>query len=96
MELLSGNEACAIGAIRAGVKFFGGYPITPSTEIAEYMARELPKLGWGPAVVLDGRPFGFVALPQGGVSGMFRKETTVLIRITPNDNNSSWIIIMSF
>uniref|UniRef100_A0A7C6AAQ0 2-oxoacid:acceptor oxidoreductase subunit alpha n=1 Tax=candidate division WOR-3 bacterium TaxID=2052148 RepID=A0A7C6AAQ0_UNCW3 len=45
MQLLSGNEACAIGAIRAGVRFFAGYPITPSTEIAEYMARELPKLG---------------------------------------------------
>jgi len=45
MRLLSGNEACAIGAIRAGVRFFAGYPITPSTEIAEYLARELPKLG---------------------------------------------------
>lgn len=45
MELLSGNEACAIGAIRAGIRFFAGYPITPSTEISEYMARELPKLG---------------------------------------------------
>jgi 2-oxoglutarate ferredoxin oxidoreductase subunit alpha len=45
MELLSGNEACAIGAVRAGIRFFAGYPITPSTEIAEYMARELPKLG---------------------------------------------------
>ncbi len=45
VELLSGNEACAIGAIRAGVRFFAGYPITPSTEIAEYLARELPRLG---------------------------------------------------
>ncbi|MEO0071737.1 MAG: 2-oxoacid:acceptor oxidoreductase subunit alpha [candidate division WOR-3 bacterium] len=44
-QLLSGNEACAIGAIRAGVRFFAGYPITPSTEIAEYLARELPKVG---------------------------------------------------
>jgi 2-oxoglutarate ferredoxin oxidoreductase subunit alpha len=44
-RLLSGNEACAIGAIRAGVRFFAGYPITPSTEIAEYLARELPRLG---------------------------------------------------
>ncbi len=44
-QLLSGNEACAIGAIRAGVRFFAGYPITPSTEIAEYLARELPKIG---------------------------------------------------
>jgi 2-oxoglutarate ferredoxin oxidoreductase subunit alpha len=44
-QLLSGNEACAIGALRAGVRFFAGYPITPSTEIAEYLARELPRLG---------------------------------------------------
>ena len=41
-QLLSGNEACARGAIAAGVTFFAGYPITPSTEIAEYLARELP------------------------------------------------------
>ncbi|MBN2537998.1 2-oxoacid:acceptor oxidoreductase subunit alpha, partial [candidate division WOR-3 bacterium] len=45
VELLSGNETCAIGALRAGVRFFAGYPITPSTEIAEYLARELPRLG---------------------------------------------------
>ncbi len=44
-QLLSGNEACAIGAVRAGVRFFAGYPITPSTEIAEYLARELPRIG---------------------------------------------------
>jgi 2-oxoglutarate ferredoxin oxidoreductase subunit alpha len=45
VKLLSGNEACAIGALRAGVRFFAGYPITPSTEIAEYLARELPRVG---------------------------------------------------
>ncbi len=45
MQLLSGNEACALGAIRAGVRFFAGYPITPSTEIAEFMSEELPKIG---------------------------------------------------
>ena len=39
---LLGNEACAKGAIRAGCRFFAGYPITPSTEIAEALARELP------------------------------------------------------
>uniref|UniRef100_A0A7C3YT80 2-oxoacid:acceptor oxidoreductase subunit alpha n=1 Tax=candidate division WOR-3 bacterium TaxID=2052148 RepID=A0A7C3YT80_UNCW3 len=44
-RLLSGNEACALGAIKAGIRFFAGYPITPSTEIAEFMARELPKQG---------------------------------------------------
>ena len=42
---MQGNEACARGAIFAGVRFFGGYPITPSTEIAEVMAKELPKIG---------------------------------------------------
>ncbi len=44
-RLLQGNEACALGALAAGCRFFGGYPITPSTEIAEVMARELPKVG---------------------------------------------------
>lgn len=43
--LMQGNQACAEGAIAAGVKFFGGYPITPSTEIAEVMARRLPQVG---------------------------------------------------
>lgn len=42
VRLLQGNEACVHGALLAGVSFFGGYPITPSTEIAEMMARELP------------------------------------------------------
>lgn len=45
VALLQGNEACAEGAIYAGCDFFGGYPITPSTEIAEEMARLLPKHG---------------------------------------------------
>lgn len=44
-RLVQGNEACAQGAIAAGCKFFGGYPISPSSEIAEYMARELAKQG---------------------------------------------------
>ncbi len=43
--LWQGNEACAQGAIYAGCNFFGGYPITPSTEVAEEMSRLLPKNG---------------------------------------------------
>ena len=43
--LMQGNQACAEGAIAAGVTFFGGYPITPSTEIAEVMASRLPQVG---------------------------------------------------
>ena len=44
-RLMQGNEAVAEGALKAGVRFFGGYPITPSTEIAEGMAAMLPKVG---------------------------------------------------
>lgn len=44
-RLMQGNEACAEGALAAGVRFFAGYPITPSTEIAETMAKLLPQHG---------------------------------------------------
>jgi 2-oxoglutarate ferredoxin oxidoreductase subunit alpha len=44
-RLLQGNEACAEGAIAAGARFFAGYPITPSTEIAEVLSRRLPEVG---------------------------------------------------
>ncbi len=39
-----GNEACAEAAIAAGCRFFAGYPITPASEIAEHMAKHLPKV----------------------------------------------------
>jgi 2-oxoglutarate ferredoxin oxidoreductase subunit alpha len=42
---MAGNYACAEGAIAAGCRFYGGYPITPSSEIAEYMSRRLPQVG---------------------------------------------------
>jgi 2-oxoglutarate ferredoxin oxidoreductase subunit alpha len=45
VKLMQGNEAIGWGAIAAGCRFFGGYPITPSTEVAELMSRELPKVG---------------------------------------------------
>jgi len=44
-EFMQGNIACAEGALAAGCRFFGGYPITPSTEVAEHMALRLPKTG---------------------------------------------------
>ncbi|MCE5192981.1 MAG: 2-oxoacid:acceptor oxidoreductase subunit alpha [Candidatus Cryosericum sp.] len=43
--LMQGNEAVAEGALAAGVRFFAGYPITPSSEIAEVMARRMPQVG---------------------------------------------------
>jgi 2-oxoglutarate ferredoxin oxidoreductase subunit alpha len=42
---ITGDVACAEGAIAAGCKFFGAYPITPATEIAEHMAERLPDIG---------------------------------------------------
>lgn len=44
-QLMQGNHACALGALAAGCRFYAGYPITPSSEIAEIMSRELPRLG---------------------------------------------------
>lgn len=45
LHLMSGNEAIAEGALYAGCSFFAGYPITPSTEIAEVLSHRLPKVG---------------------------------------------------
>jgi len=45
IRLLQGNEACADAAIAAGCRFFAGYPISPSSEIAEYMSTLLPRAG---------------------------------------------------
>jgi len=45
VAFMQGNEAAAHGALYAGCTFFGGYPITPSTEVAEVMSVELPKVG---------------------------------------------------
>ncbi len=43
-HFIQGDEAAALGAIYAGCTFFGGYPITPASEVAEVMARELPNI----------------------------------------------------
>ena len=44
-ELLEGNKAMAEAAIRAGVKAYFGYPITPQTELLEWMSKRMPELG---------------------------------------------------
>jgi len=43
-QFLQGNIACAEGAIASGMRFFAGYPITPSTEVAEWLAKRLPEV----------------------------------------------------
>ena len=45
LTLMKGSEAVAEAAIRAGARFFFGYPITPQTEIPEYMSARLPEVG---------------------------------------------------
>jgi len=45
IRFLQGNEVCAEAALYAGLRFFAGYPITPSTEIAERLSERLPRIG---------------------------------------------------
>lgn len=45
LKFMQGNEVCVEAALYAGVEFFAGYPITPSSEILEHMAKKLPKMG---------------------------------------------------
>ena len=44
-HFMTGDVACAEGALAAGCRFFGGYPITPATEVAEHIAGRLPEVG---------------------------------------------------
>ncbi|MCL5025443.1 MAG: 2-oxoacid:acceptor oxidoreductase subunit alpha [Chloroflexi bacterium] len=71
-RLMMGNEACAEGAIAAGVRFFAGYPITPATETAELMARRLPEVG-GVYIQMEdelGSMSAVVGASGGGVKAM--------------------------
>ncbi len=45
VKFVQGNEACAEAALYAGLNFYAGYPITPSTEVAEYLSHRLPRMG---------------------------------------------------
>ena len=45
LTLMKGSEAIAEAAIRAGARYFFGYPITPQTEIPEYMSARMPEVG---------------------------------------------------
>ncbi|MDP3789002.1 MAG: 2-oxoacid:acceptor oxidoreductase subunit alpha [Candidatus Omnitrophota bacterium] len=45
IKFIQGNQACAEAALAAGVRFYAGYPITPSSEIAEILSKRLPEIG---------------------------------------------------
>lgn len=64
-----GNKAIAMGAVAAGCRFFGGYPITPSTEIMETMAEELPKLG-GKFMQMEDEIGGIAAAIGASIGGL--------------------------
>lgn len=67
--LVMGNQACVLGAIYAGLKFYGGYPITPSTEIAEGCARELPRIG-GRFIQMEDEIGSIASIIGASVSGL--------------------------
>ncbi|HSW35780.1 MAG TPA: 2-oxoacid:acceptor oxidoreductase subunit alpha [Candidatus Limnocylindrales bacterium] len=67
--LMQGNEACAEGAISAGVRFYAGYPITPSTEIAEHLAVKLPEIG-GVFIQMEDEIASMAAVIGASVGGM--------------------------
>jgi len=69
VELLQGNRACALGALAAGCRFFAGYPITPSSEIAEIMSRELPRLG-GKFIQMEDEIASIAAVIGASVGGL--------------------------
>ncbi len=68
VKLLQGNEACVHGAIAAGMTFYSGYPITPSTEIAELSAVMLPRVG-GKFIQMEDEIAGIAAAIGGSLTG---------------------------
>ena len=69
IKLIQGNEAVGLGAIAAGFRFFAGYPITPSTEIAEILSLELPKVG-GKFIQMEDEIASMAAIIGGSIGGL--------------------------
>lgn len=69
IRLMQGNEAIAMGALAAGCRFYAGYPITPSTEVAEVMSRELPKVG-GKFIQMEDEIASMAAIIGASVGGL--------------------------
>jgi len=69
IKLMQGNEACIEGALVAGMKFFAGYPITPSTELAELSAVKLPTVG-GKFIQMEDEIAAMAATIGGSLAGL--------------------------
>ncbi|WP_313345597.1 2-oxoacid:acceptor oxidoreductase subunit alpha [Sedimentibacter sp.] len=68
-KLIQGNEACVEGALAAGMRFYAGYPITPSTEIAEISAQKLPIIG-GKFIQMEDEIASIAAIIGGSLAGL--------------------------
>ncbi|MGD8268035.1 MAG: 2-oxoacid:acceptor oxidoreductase subunit alpha [Desulfobacterales bacterium] len=68
IKFVQGNEACVEGAVYAGLEFFAGYPITPSSEIAELLARRLPAVG-GKFIQMEDEIASIAAIIGGSLTG---------------------------
>lgn len=68
-KLSQGNEACVEGALAAGMRFYAGYPITPSTEIAEISAQKLPQVG-GKFIQMEDELASMAAIIGGSLAGL--------------------------
>ncbi len=68
-KFIQGNESCVEGAIYAGCRFYAGYPITPSTELAEGMSVRLPKVG-GRFIQMEDEIASIAAILGGSLAGL--------------------------
>lgn len=69
VKFMQGNSACAEAAIAAGMRFFGGYPITPSTEIAEILSCRLPQIG-GKFIQMEDEIAGIGSILGASIAGL--------------------------
>lgn len=69
VRLMQGNVACAEAALAAGCRFFAGYPITPSSEIAEHLSWRLPELG-GKCIQMEDEIASIAAVIGASVGGL--------------------------
>jgi len=75
---LQGNEAIVEGALAAGIGFYGGYPITPASEIAEILSRRLPQQG-GVFIQMEDEIASLAAVIGASVGGLKAATATKLV-----------------
>ena len=81
---MTGDMACAEGALAAGCLFFGGYPITPATEIAEHMAARLPGVG-GTFIQMEDEIAAMASVLGASWAGQKEHDRHIRAGIQPDD-----------